>query len=265
MRRATFLFIVFSFVSLLVSFSSELLRAAEAFRIETKIYTGDPKDKKIEPISKTTTLFKDGIVYDFLENPEQTAVFRKATGGKPGRFILMNDKERAQTEVSTEKLANTMKDLRKWASGQKDPFLKFAANPRFDEIFDRNTGKLVLASPLETYTVETSPATQHQDSMTDYHEFLDWYTQLNTLQTSPVPPDPRLKLNDALIRHRVVPTKVELKRTGEDLVWADHDFTWRLSQEDLQRIEDVQSGLTAYKQVENKEFLQMSQPVMPAK
>jgi hypothetical protein len=265
MRHATFLIIAFLLVTLLTSFGSEQARAAEAFRIETKIYTGDPKDKKIEPISKTTTLFKDGIVYDFLENPEQTAVFRKATGGKPGRFILMNDKERAQTEVSTDKLTNTMKDLRKWASGQKDPFLKFAANPRFDETFDRNTGKLVLASPLETYTVETSPATQHQDSMTDYHEFLDWYTQLNTLQTSPVPPDPRLKLNDALIRHRVVPTKVELKRTGEDLVWADHDFTWRLSQEDMQRIEDVQSGLTAYKQVENKEFLQMSQPVMPGK
>ncbi len=265
MRRVTFFIIVLSFVSLVLSFSSELARAAEAFRIETKVYTGDPKDKKLEPISKTTTLFKDGIVYDFLEHPEQTAVFRKATGGKPGRFILMNDKERAQTEVSTEKLATTMKDLRKWASGQKDPFLKFAANPRFDETFDRDTGKLVLASPLQTYTVDTSPASQHQDSMTDYHEFLDWYTQLNTLQTSPVPPDPRLKLNDALIRHRVVPVKVELKRTGEDLVWADHDFTWRLSQQDLQRIEDVQSGLTAYKQVENKEFLQMSQPVMPGK
>jgi hypothetical protein len=265
MRRATFLLVVFSITSLSVFFRSGPASAAEAFRIETKIYTGDPKDKKIEPISKTTTLFKDGIVYDFLENPEQTAVFRKATGGKPGRFILMNDKERAQTEVSTDKLANAMKDLRKWALNQKAPFLKFAANPRFDETFDRDTGKLVLTSPLETYTVDTSPASQHQDSMTDYHEFLDWYTQLNTLLTSPVPPDPRLKLNGALMRHRVVPTKVELKRTGEDLVWADHDFTWRLSQQDLQRIEDVQSGLTAYKQVENKEFLQMSQPVMQGK
>jgi hypothetical protein len=101
--------------------------------------------------------------------------------------------------------------------------------------------------------------------MTEYHGFLDWYTQLNTLLTSPVPPDPRLKLNDALVRHRVLPTKVELKRAGEDAVRAEHDFTWRLSQDDLQRIEDVQSGLTAYKQVDNKEFLQMSQPVMPAK
>jgi hypothetical protein len=264
MRRTIFPLIAF-LTSLVVIAASGKLIAADAFRIETKIFVGDAKDKKIEPVSKTTTLFKDGIVYDFLESPEQTAVFRKPNGDKPGRFILLNDKDRVQTEVTTDKLAGTMKKLRKWASEQKEPFLKFAANPRFDETFDRNTGKLVLASPLETYTVETSPASQHQDSMTEYHEFLDWYTQLNTLLTSPVPPDPRLKLNDALVRHRVVPTKVELKRMGEDPVRAEHDFTWRLSQEDLQRIEDVQSGLTAYKQVENKEFLQMSQPVMPAK
>jgi hypothetical protein len=124
---------------------------------------------------------------------------------------------------------------------------------------------LVLSSPFETYTVETSPVDQHQDSLGDYREFLDWYTQLNTLQTSPIPPDPRLKLNDALMRHKVVPTKVELKRAGEETLRAEHDFTWRLSQADLQRIEDVQSGLTSYKEVENQEFLQMSQPVAPAK
>ena len=62
-------------------------RHAEGFRIETKIFAGEEK----EPASKTTTLFQDGVVYDFLEKPQQTAVFRKAAGQKPARFILMND------------------------------------------------------------------------------------------------------------------------------------------------------------------------------
>src|SRR4051812_4739351 len=137
MRRATIRLIAFLTLLLGISTSGKLV-AAEAFRIETKIFVGDAKDKKLEPVSKTTTLFKDGIVYDFLESPEQTAVFRKPIGDKPGRFILLNDKDRMQTEVTTEKLAGTMKKLRNWASGQKDPFLKFAANPRFDETFDRN-------------------------------------------------------------------------------------------------------------------------------
>ncbi len=211
--------------------------AAEAFRIETQIFVGEEE----EPASKTTTLFQDGVVYDFLAKPEQTAVFRKPNGGKPGRFILLNDKERVQTEVSTDKLAGAMKKLRSWAAQQNDPFLQFAANPRFDETFDANDGKLVLASHLVTYTVETNP-TQHQDALADYREFLDWYTQLNTLLAAgKLPPDPRLKLNDALARHKAIPAKVELKRAGEDPIRAEHDFTWRLSQKDLQRIEDVRA------------------------
>lgn len=216
MRVATFQLILL-LASLVVINASGNLFAADAFRIETKIFTGDAKDKKLEPVSKTTTLFKDGIVYDFLESPEQTAVFRKPVNEKPGRFILLNDKDRIQTEVTTDKLVGTMKKLRKVAGESKDPFLQFCANPRFDESFDRNTGKLVLTSQFETYTVETSSASQHQDSMAEYHQFLDWYTQFNTLQTSPVPPGPRLKLNDALVRHRVIPTKVELNAVAKIL------------------------------------------------
>lgn len=235
--------------------------AAESFRIETKIYIGEEKEGKVvEPVSKTTTLFQNGTVYDFLEQPEQTAVFRKPMGDKPGRFILLCDKEQIQTEISTEQLAGTMTKLRSWARQQKDPFLQFAAAPRFDETFDVDKGKLVLTSYLETYTVETTP-TDHHESLVDYREFLDWYTQLNTLLATHVPPDPRLKLNDSLARHKVFPAKIELKRAGEDPIRAEHLFTWRLSQKDLQRIDDVRTGLASYRQTENQEFLKLTEPV----
>ncbi|HEX4414247.1 MAG TPA: hypothetical protein VH107_11505, partial [Lacipirellulaceae bacterium] len=144
MRHVTFQLFAVLATSLVVMVSSGSVFSAEAFRIETKVFVGDAKDKKQDVVSKTTTLFKDGIVYDFLESPEQTAVFRKPVGDKPGRFILLNDKDRLQTEITTDKLTGAMKDLRKWASTQNDAFLKFCANPRFDETFDRDTGKLVL-------------------------------------------------------------------------------------------------------------------------
>lgn len=232
--------------------------AAESFRIETKIFVGEQKEKQ-EPVSESTTLFHDGIVYDFLENPQQTAVFRKPTGDKPARFILLYDQRQIQTEVSTEKLETAMKDIRTWAAQQRDPFLQFAANPQFDETFDRATGKLQLVSYLQSYVVETNQ-TQRQDALGPYREFLDWYTQLNTLLVTKTPPDPRLKLNDALARHKAVPTKVELKRKGEDPIRAEHDFTWRLSQQDLRRIEEVREALTAYQTVDNAAFLQQSRP-----
>jgi hypothetical protein len=157
-----------------------------------------------------------------------------------------------------------MGKLRTWAAEQKDPFLQFATNPRFNETFDRENGKLVLTSQLMTYTVETNP-TGHSEALAPYHEFLDWYTQLNTLLTAGNPPDPRLKLNSCLARHKVFPSKVELKRRGEDPIRAEHDFTWRLSQTDANRIEDVHNAMTSYRTVDNGEFVKLSQPVVVSK
>ena len=43
---------------------------AESFRIETKVFVGDEKQKNPQPVSETTTLFLDGVVYDFLKKPQ---------------------------------------------------------------------------------------------------------------------------------------------------------------------------------------------------
>ncbi len=209
-RRVSNLILVLAAISTLAASS-----LAEGFRIETKVFTGDDKHKEL--VSETTTLFLNGAVYDFLKKPEQTAVFRKPTGGKPGQFILLSDEHSVMTKFSTDDVAGAMKKLRTWASHQPNQFLQFAANPEFDESFDNDSGKLVLSSQFETYTIETTPA-EHPDALGDYREFLDWYTQLNTLLTSgKMPPEPRLRVNAVLARHKVVPLKVELTRPGEEL------------------------------------------------
>jgi hypothetical protein len=228
---------------------------AEGFRIETTIYVGDEE----EPVSQTTTLFLEGAVYDFLEQPAQIAVFRHPTGGKPGRFILLAPNERIQTEITTDQLAGAMSKLRTWAARQNDPFLKFAADPQFKESFEPDNGTLVLASHLENYTVVTTQP-EHAERLAEYREFLDWYTQLNTLVTAGPPPEPRLRLNEALARHDVLPVKVELQRAGEkELLRAEHKFTWRLSRADQDRIEDVRSSLASYRAVDNSEFQRAKQ------
>src|SRR5262245_17109014 len=81
--------------------------SAEGFRIETKVFVGEEKegkDKPKEPVSETTTLFLDGVVYDFLKKPEQTAVYRKPSGGKPGQFTLMNEQRSILTRFSTDRV-----------------------------------------------------------------------------------------------------------------------------------------------------------------
>jgi hypothetical protein len=236
----------------------------EGFRIETKVFVGK-EDPKQQAVSETTTLFLDGIVYDFLKKPQQVAVFRKPGGGKPGQFTLLNDQNEIQTKVSTEKVAGTMSKLKSWAAVQRDPFLQFAANPEFDETFDDDSGKLVLASHLENYKVMTKPA-EHYDALAEYKEFLDWYTQLNTLLSGGgVPPEPRLRLNSVLARRKVVPLKVELTRAGEDPLRAEHEFQWRLSQEDHKKIDTVRESLTRFREVPNEEFLQRTKPKVAKK
>ena len=229
---------------------------AEGFRIETKIFVGDEE----QPVSETTTLFLDGLVYDFLKTPAQTAVFRKAGGQKPGQFILLDPEHRTRTELTTAQLSGAMKKLRIWAERQKDPFLRFAADPEFEESFTPDTGQLVLASHVESYTVATAPV-EHPQAVGEYREFLDWYTRLNTLLSGGPPPEPRLRLNEALARHKAVPLKVELTRAGDkEPLRAEHTFTWRLSREDFERIDDVRASLASYRPVANDEFLRGPRP-----
>jgi hypothetical protein len=228
---------------------------AADFRIATKIFVGEEES----PASETTTLFRDGTVYDFLANPDQTAVFRKPGGGKAGRFILLDNRRRVQTEISTESLAGAMSKLKEWAARQRDPFLRFAAAPQFDEKYEIANGKLILTSHLESYTVTTRPVEQ-PEALAEYREFLDWYAQLNTLLSGGPPPEPRLRLNEALARRKTVPLEVELTRAGEDPVRAEHEFHWRLSREDEERIDDVRTALASYRQVKNEEYLSLTQP-----
>jgi hypothetical protein len=229
--------------------------AAEGFRIETAIYVGDEE----KPESEATTLFLDGVVYDFLASPEQIAVFRKPAGGKPGRFILLNPQERIRTEFTTEQLSGAMQKLRTWASRQEDPFLQFAADPDFKESFEPESGQLVLASHIESYTVATTRV-EHAAALAEYREFLDWYAQLNTLLSGGPPPEPRLRLNAALARHEVVPLKVQLTRGREkETLRAEHKFTWRLSEEDLDRIDNVRESLAAYQSVPNEQFVRTTE------
>jgi hypothetical protein len=200
------------------------------------------------------------VVYDFLKKPEQTAIFRKPGGGKPGQFILLNEQHNLLTKVSTEKVGGAMTKLRTWATGQRDPFLQFAVNPEFEEEFNEGNGQLRLKSRFETYTVDTMPA-EHPDEMAEYREFLDWYTQLNTLLSAgKFPPEPRLRLNAVMARRKVVPIKVELARAGEEPFHAEHAYTWRLSQDDHQRIDEVRSYLTSYREVPNDKFLHDTKP-----
>ena len=223
---------------------------AEEFRIETRVFSGDAT----EPASESVTLFQEDVVYDFLEDSPQVAIFRRPQGDTPGRFVLLDRDREIRTEITTDRISGVMKKLREWASNQDDTYLKFAADPRFDESFNESTGELVLESPLQTYRLTTTPI-EKSSAQTQLQDFLNWYTQLNALVHGGPPPFPRLAVNAALARHAAVPLEVQLMNAGDKpTLRSEHLITWRISKQDRQRIDQAINDVAKYKEVTNEEF-----------
>ena len=225
---------------------------SQELRIETEVFDEEEEGK---PLSHTVTLFDKNTVYDFVDDPEQIAIFRAPKPGSGGQFILLDVGSARRTEVSTERISGLMEKLSKWAAEQKDPLLKFSAAPKFKESFDRESGILTLTSDLWEYSVATVPSEDPQ-TLARYREFTDWYTRLNTMMNSTPPPGPRLELNSSLEKHGVVPVEIRrtLKSNGSTLR-ATHLFSWRLSREDRVRLDEARKYLASFKKVDNEEFI----------
>lgn len=227
-----------------------MVASAEEFRIETRVFAGDAS----EPASESVTLFQEDVVYDFLEGSSQVAIFRRPQGDAPGRFILLDREREIRTEITTDRIATVMTKLRKWASQQDDAYLKFAADPKFNENFNETTGELVLESPVQSYRLTTSPI-EKSSAQTQLQDFLNWYTQLNALIHGGPPPFPRLAVNAALARHASVPLEVQLTTSGDKQnLRSEHLIAWRISKQDRERIDQAVNDMADFEQVSNAEF-----------
>lgn len=227
------------------------------FRIETKIFVGDEP----QPVSRNLTLFHQGVVYDFLADPEQIAVFRHSVTGDGGRFILLDPQRKVRAEISSEKILTFLNGLRAWAASQNDPLLTFAAHPDFKEAFDPVRGELRLESDVMRYFLTTEEPRGEAD-VALYHEFSDWYGRLGAVtHVGSLPPFPRLAVNNSLARHHRIPRTVRLTiparrpyRTNDVVMRAEHTIRWRLARQDQQRIERVGEQLVEFKLLPYEEF-----------
>lgn len=233
------------------------LQAAD-LRIETRVYQADSD----QPFRESVTLFSDGVVYDFRPDESRTTIFRPGAGEKPGRFVLLDTARKVRTEIDADRVASAVDKLRDWASQQDDPFLNFTADPHFEERFDAETGDLRLVSDELSYRLVTIP-TDHDDMRLPVRRFLDQFARLETLLDAGLPPEPRLRVNEALFRHKAMPVEVHVVRgpIGEDGgsepdLWADHLTAWVLSKDDRRRIDDAIDRMASFEKVTNEAFQQ---------
>jgi hypothetical protein len=229
---------------------------ADDFRIQTDVYSGKSKI----PVSRNTTLFRAGHVYDYLSNPqdaaakERVAVFDHARG----RFILLDPARKQKAEVKSDDVLLFASKLQAAGAKSSNAFTKFAVDPEFEVDFSQD-GELSLTSPHMTYKLKTMPAIS-PEAAGQYREFSDWYGRFNTMSNpGSTPPFARMAVNAELARRGLVPSEVHLDIPGQSGVKAaslrsEHHISWRLLPRDIEKIEATANQLAAFKTVDFDEF-----------
>lgn len=226
---------------------------AEDFRVENKVFLGNEKEPRIE----STTIFHEGVIYDYLKHPDEVTVFDK----NRGRFILLDPVKRRKTEISTDEIEGLNKNLRQWASTQTDAMLQFLAHPTFDEQFDESSGELTFASEWLTYRV-LPDALGNAQMAKQYRDFSDWYTLLNTrLNPGSRLPFARLVVNEALEKRGQLPKEVHLTMRAKrglplqkTTLRSEHHLVPGLVQSDRDRIRQTDEYLGMFPTVEFQEY-----------
>jgi hypothetical protein len=230
---------------------------AEDFHVESSVYSGkDPK-----PVSQNTTIFRAGVVYDYLSD-KSVAVFHK----RRGRFLLLDPAHKIKAEVDMEELQKFCDELQEQATKQGNAYVKFLANPKFDVSIDDKTAELLLKSPHMTYRISTLKA-ESDEAAQQYREFSDWYARLNAM-TNHTPPFARLAVNEELESRGLVATQVQLNIPQQLLLKghgvslrSEHQIKWKLLKLDLDKITETEMQIAAFKLVSLEKFQQANNSV----
>ncbi len=227
---------------------------AEDFRVENRVFAGGKKTA----VSRSTTVFLDGVVYDYLENPAEIIVFEKDRS----RFTLLDTTRRVRAELPTQKVAEFTEKLRQSASQQKDPFVRFLADPKFEEQYDEDSGELTLSSSWMTYRLELVDAGSSAIAQ-QYREFSDWYARVNAvLNPGSKPPFARVLVNVAMAKREATAREVHLTMTPKRTfppkrvkLRSEHQFVHQIVQADADRAVQTRQFMQIYKLVGFAEYI----------
>ncbi len=227
----------------------------EDFHVESRVFkVGDTK-----PIIETTTLFYKGIVYDFLNDPQEgrdpeVTIFDPA--GK--RFIVLDPERRMCSEVDLPSVQEFTRKVRLQAAAHQDPLLNFLSNPVFTEKAGED-GQLEFSSAWMIYRMKTSPAKSPEISR-QYGEFSHWHCQLNVMiNPQTLPPFGRMAISEQLEQRELLPTEVYMTispkgPTPKLVIRAEHRFQWTMVERDRQNIDEAQRQMKSFRQVSLTEY-----------
>ena len=210
-----------------------------------------------KPTAKSTTIFHERSVYDFLEAPAEITIFDPDRD----RFILLNTEKKLKTELTTDEVDRFAEKLRAFAKTRPNAFLKFMGSPQFEETVDDVSRELEFDSPLVTYQLKAEDA-EGPEIAAQYREFSDWQAKLNTLiNPGANPPFARMLVNAALAKRNEVPSEVRLTLRPKGRLQlrpislrSEHHVVRRLVESDRRRVEQAANYMSMFKSVKFNEY-----------
>lgn len=252
----------------------EAARAADAvdrggvMRVETELFAHGAD----EPVSRSLTLFRDGIAWDFLELPAATSADDEPRmelveivlhDPSRERVVVIDPHRNVKTQIESVRLERLGVSLAKWARGSDDRLIRWAGGPDFESGLTENDRVLELAGPRVRYAVTHAKAPSAA-SAAAYREFADSALLLRAMvHPGGVPPFPRLALNRRIEEAGGIPAEVTLEiepRLGPlggrtERLKSVHKVLPRLLASDLDRIETAESQAAAAEPVELATFV----------
>ncbi len=231
--------------------ATEAARAAD-FSVDNTVFV----EGQSQPQSQGVTIFHEGLVYDFLNEPSEVIVFDQAHR----RFILLDLSRRLRSEISTGDVQAFVNRAKQRLAGHPNPNIQWLADPSFQETFDHPSSELTLKSDSITYQARiqaTDGAVAAQ-----YREFSDWYAKFNhTLNPKSWPPFARMMLNEAIQRRQGVAKEVHLTailnpKAAPIKVSSRHQLAAELDSADMNRLAEVREHLQNFRSVSLGEYRQ---------
>ena len=253
----------------LVQADDERADRGGVMRVETELFAHGAST----PASRSLTLFRDGVAWDFLELPARDDADADAPRMELAeivlhdpareRVVVIDPKRNVKTQIESVRLERLGVSLAKWARGSDDRLIRWAGGPDFDSGLTENDRVIELAGPRVRYAV-THASAPSASSAAAYREFADSALLLRALvHPGGVPPFPRLALNRRIEEAGGIPAEVTLEiepRLGPlggrtERLKSVHKVLPRLLPSDLDRIETAESQAAAAEPVELAAFV----------
>jgi len=246
---------------------------AQEFSVYTRIYdersdAGRSERARSAPVSRTTTVFHAGKVYDFLDAGDRITIYEPAHG----RFVILDGARQLRTELSVDDVTEriTAREQSTWDYLQKEgrdaahaPLLEFQLKPDFNESVESDKMILKLAGSQLDYEVRCLAA-ESEDHLRAYLAYTQWAARLNAVMHPQASlPAPRLALDGCLRRQGWLPVEVRMRSRqprGPHLR-AEHRYDWKLTTTDRRLITLAENELAQpkLKEVELDAFLRRTQ------